>query len=183
MCDGSYRARCCVELCFDVADDYEGYSEVKRKVGQYNLFTCGEHEYTRYGFRQLLEKKCCDILQPDITWCGGITEARRIYALASAYDVPCIPHGSSVYSYHLQFACAQSPLAELLIMSPNADKIVPYFGNLFTDEPLPVDGYIDLDPTKPGFGVTSNIFIGSKKTCLGFFERCDSIEDIQSVIN
>ena len=170
-------------MCFDVADDYEGYSEVKRKVGQYNLFTCGEHEYTRYGFRQLLEKKCCDILQPDITWCGGITEARRIYALASAYDVPCIPHGSSVYSYHLQFACAQSPLAELLIMSPNADKIVPYFGNLFTDEPLPVDGYIDLDPTKPGFGVTSNIFIGSKKTCLGFFERCDSIEDIQSVIN
>ena len=59
----------------------------------------------------------CDILQPDITWCGGITEARRIYALASAYDIPCIPHGSSVYSYHLQFASAQSPLAELLIMS------------------------------------------------------------------
>ena len=59
----------------------------------------------------------CDILQPDITWCGGITEARRIYALASAYDIPCIPHGSSVYSYHLQFANAQSPLAELLIMS------------------------------------------------------------------
>ena len=137
-------------------DDYDGYAEVKKKVGMYNLFTCGEHEYTRYGFRTLLEKKCCDILQPDITWCGGITEARRISALASAYDIPCIPHGSSVYSYHLQFACAQSPLAELLIMSPNADKIVPYFGNLFKDEPLPVDGYIDLDPTKPGFGVTLN---------------------------
>ena len=77
-------------------DDYEGYSEVKRKVGQYNLFTCGEHEYTRYGFRQLLEKKCCDILQPDITWCGGITEAKKIYALASAYVSPfSFPHSST----------------------------------------------------------------------------------------
>ena len=52
-------------------DDYEGYAEVKRKAGMWNLFTCGEHEYTRYGFRQLLEKGCCDVLQPDITWCGG----------------------------------------------------------------------------------------------------------------
>ena len=41
------------------------------------LITTGEHEYTRYGFRQLLERKCCDVIQPDITWCGGITEARR----------------------------------------------------------------------------------------------------------
>ena len=137
-------------------DDYDGYAEVKAQAGTLNLFTCGEHEYTRYGFRTLLEKKCCDVLQPDITWCGGITEARRIYALASAYDVPCVPHGSSVYSYHLQFACAQSPLAELLILSPDADRIVPYFGDLFTDEPLPVDGYVDLDPSKPGFGVTLN---------------------------
>ena len=41
------------------------------------LITTGEHEYTRYGFRQLLERKCCDMIQPDITWCGGVTEARR----------------------------------------------------------------------------------------------------------
>ena len=41
-------------------------------------------------------------------------------------------------------------------MSPKADKIVPYFGKLFTDEPLPKDGYIVLDPNKPGFGVTLN---------------------------
>ena len=137
-------------------DDYEGYAEVKRKAGMWNLFTCGEHEYTRYGFRQLLEKGCCDVLQPDITWCGGITEARRIYALAAAYDVPCIPHGSSVYSFHLQYATAQSPIGECLIMSPKADKIVPYFGDLFLDEPLPKDGYISLDPKKPGFGMTLN---------------------------
>ena len=70
-------------------DDYEGYAEVKRKAGHWNLFTCGEHEYTRYGFRRLIEEKCCDVLQPDITWLGGITEARRVCALASAsYTYP-----------------------------------------------------------------------------------------------
>lgn len=40
-------------------------------------------------------------------------------------------------------------------MSPNADSIVPYFGDLFLDEPLPKDGFIDL-PDRPGFGVTLN---------------------------
>ena len=137
-------------------DDYDGYAEVKRKAGHWCLFTCGEHEYTRYGFRRLIEEKCCDVLQPDITWLGGITEARRVCALASAYDLPIIPHGSSVYSFHLQYAFKNCPIAECLIMSPKANKIVPYFGNLFKDEPLPKDGYIDLDPKKPGFGVTLN---------------------------
>ena len=48
---------------------------------------------------------------------------------------------------------AQCPLAEYINLSPNADVIAPYFGGLFTDEPLPKDGFIDL-PDRPGFGVT-----------------------------
>jgi L-alanine-DL-glutamate epimerase-like enolase superfamily enzyme len=40
--------------------------------------------------------------KPDVNWVGGITEARRIVATAAAYDLPVIPHGSSVFSYHLQ---------------------------------------------------------------------------------
>lgn len=135
-------------------DDYEGYSEVKRKVNSC-LLTTGEHEYGRYGFRHLLEKKCCDVLQPDITWCGGITETRKIISLASAYDIPVIPHGSSVYSYHIQICFQNCPLAEFLIMSPKADRITPLFGNLFTDEPIPQNGYLKLT-NKPGFGVTLN---------------------------
>merc|ERR1740133_830021 len=99
------------------------------------MITTGEHEYSRYGFRQLLEKGCVDVLQPDITWCGGITEARRICAMASAYDIPVVPHGSSVYSFHLQFAFPNCPIAECLIMSPDCSEVVPYFGNLFTGEP------------------------------------------------
>jgi L-rhamnonate dehydratase len=136
-------------------DDYEGYAEVKRVVGDKMLLTTGEHEYTRYGFRLLIEKKCADILQPDVNWVGGLTEARRIVAMAAAYDIPVIPHGSSVFSYHLQIAFANCPMGEFLNMSPNADTIVPVFGNLFKDEPLPKNGFIELSD-KPGWGVELN---------------------------
>jgi L-rhamnonate dehydratase len=136
-------------------DDYEGYEAVKKAVGEKCLLTTGEHEYTRYGFRQLIQRRCVDILQPDVNWVGGLTEAKRITAMASAYDIPVIPHGSSVFSYHLQISQPNCPMAEFLIMSPEADKIVPLFGNLFQEEPLPKDGYIDL-PDKPGWGVELN---------------------------
>lgn len=135
-------------------DDYDGYAQVKQAV-QSCLLTTGEHEYTRYGFRELIARKCADILQPDINWVGGITEARRIVAMAAAYDLPVIPHGSSVFSYHLQYAFTNCPMAEFLIMSPGADEIVPLFGDLFVSEPLPKDGWIDL-PDTPGWGVELN---------------------------
>lgn len=137
-------------------DDYVGYEEVRKALlGSKVMLTTGEHEYTRYGFRQLIESRCVDILQPDITWLGGITEARRVVALAASHDLLVIPHGSSVYSYHLQYAFGNCPLAEFINLSPKADKVVPYLGGLFPDEPLPKDGFIDIDD-KPGFGVTLN---------------------------
>merc|ERR1711998_135930 len=74
---------------------------------------------------------------------------------ASAYDIIIVPHGSSIYSYHLQYAFRNCPISEFLNLSPQSDKILPYFGGLFPDEPLPKDGFIDL-PDKPGFGVTLN---------------------------
>jgi len=136
-------------------DDYDGYSQVKQAVGSSCLLTTGEHEYTRYGFRELISRKCVDILQPDITWVGGLTESRRIVAMASAYDIPIIPHGSSVFSYHLQISNTNCPMAEFLIMSPKADTIVPLFGNLFKNEPLPKGGFFDV-PELPGWGVELN---------------------------
>ena len=135
-------------------DDYAGYKTVKEALKDTGvMLTSAEHEYTRYGFKQLIESGCLDIVQPDISWLGGITEARRVVALASAYGVLVIPHGSSVYSYHLQYAFRNCPMAEFLNLTPKSDGILPYFGGLFPDEPLPKDGYIDL-PDRPGFGVT-----------------------------
>jgi len=143
-----------VEECLP-PDDYDGYTALKAAIGNICLLTTGEHEYTRYGFRELIARKCADILQPDINWVGGLTEARRIVAMAAAYDIPVIPHGSSVFSYHLQSAFTNCPIAEFLVMSPQADKLVPIFGGLFKNEPLPKDSYVELSDT-PGWGVELN---------------------------
>jgi L-rhamnonate dehydratase len=143
-----------IEECLP-PDDYDGYAALKAALTGTCLVTTGEHEYTRYGFRELIARKCADILQPDINWVGGLTEARRIVAMASAYDIPVIPHGSSVFSYHLQYAFTNCPIAEFLVMSPKADKLVPLFGELFKNEPLPKDGYVEITDA-PGWGVELN---------------------------
>jgi len=119
------------------------------------LVSTGEHESTRYGFRMLLEMGCADILQPDVGWCGGITELIRISALADAFGALVVPHGSSVYSYHFVITRTNSPFAEFLMMAPRADEVVPMFQPLLLGEPVPVNGRMRLSDA-PGFGVELN---------------------------
>ena len=113
-----------------IPDDYWGYRELRRKAPRGMLISTGEHESTRYGFRMLLEMGCADILQPDVGWCGGITELIKISALADAYGALVVPHGSSVYSYHFVITRTNSPFAEFLMMAPEADEVVPMFSPL-----------------------------------------------------
>ncbi|WP_448205973.1 L-rhamnonate dehydratase [Azospirillum sp. sgz302134] len=136
-------------------DDYWGYAELRRNVPKGMLVTTGEHEATRWGFRMLLEMGCCDIIQPDVGWCGGITELIKISALADAHGALVVPHGSSVYSYHFVVTRHNSPFAEFLMMAPKADKVVPMFNPLLLDEPVPVNGRLKV-PETPGFGVRLN---------------------------
>lgn len=138
-------------------DDYWGYAELRRRVPPTVLVTGGEHEATRWGFRLLLDMGCCDILQPDVGWCGGITELVKISALADAYGTPVVPHGSSVYSYHFVVTRQNSPYAEFLMMHRDATKVVPMFAPLLLDEPVPLDGRLKASALdKPGFGVRLN---------------------------
>ncbi|MEO5881720.1 MAG: L-rhamnonate dehydratase, partial [Caldimonas sp.] len=58
-------------------DDYWGYAALRQAVPKGMMVTTGEHEATRWGFRMLLEMGCADILQPDVGWCGGMTEMVR----------------------------------------------------------------------------------------------------------
>jgi L-rhamnonate dehydratase len=136
-------------------DDYWGYAELKRRIPSGLLVTTGEHESTRWGFRMLLEMNCADIVQPDIGWCGGITELIKIADLADGYGVPVVPHGSSVYSYHFVITRSNSPFAEFLMMAPQADEVVPMFAPLLLDEPVPVNGRMKVQD-RPGFGVRLN---------------------------
>ena len=95
--------------------------QLKKNVPKGLLVTTGEHEATRWGFRMLMEMDCCDIIQPDVGWCGGVTELLKISAMADAQGMMVVPHGSSVYSYHFVITRHNSPFAEFLMMAPRAD--------------------------------------------------------------
>lgn len=138
-------------------DDYWGYADLKKQAPKGMMVTTGEHESTRWGFRMLLEMDCCDLIQPDVGWCGGLTELLKISALADAHNKLVVPHGSSVYSYHFVFTRQNSPFAEFLMMAPKADKVVPMFNPLLLDEPVPSNGTMHISAlNKPGFGVRLN---------------------------
>jgi len=133
-----------------IPDDYAGWAELRRRLPDATIAT-GEHEYTRYGFQQLIN--CgVDVLQPDMMWCGGLTEAVHITELAAAANRIVIPHGSGPYSYHHQVCFSNTPYAEFLMLSQRGDVAVPLFGKPFSGEPLPQHGVIRLDAT-PGFGI------------------------------
>src|SRR5690625_240978 len=138
-----------------IPDDYWGYQQLRRNVPPGMLITTGEHEATRWGFRQLLEMGAADIIQPDVGWCGGITELIKISALADAHGAMVVPHGSSVYSYHFVITRTNSPFSEFLMMHPTAEEVVPMFSPMLLGEPVPEDGKIRV-PDTPGFGVEFN---------------------------
>ena len=98
--------------------DYEGFGRLNAQIKSTRIVT-GEHEYTRYGFRRLLEVNGAAIWQPDMNWCGGLTELRRIGALAAAYDIPVIPHGGGLSgAEHFIMATVNSPWAEMFLPAP-----------------------------------------------------------------
>lgn len=137
-------------------DDSIGFEQLKRAHPTVK-FTTGEHEYSRFGFRKLIENRNLDILQPDVMWVGGMTELQRISAMAAAYDIPVVPHASGPYSYHFVVSQPNAPFQEYLANSPDGKSVQPVFGDLFVNEPIPTKGYLDVsDLDKPGFGLELN---------------------------
>ena len=133
-------------------EDVDGYRQIKQAHPQLK-WTTGEHEYTRYGFRSLIEQRTLDILQPDVMWVGGLTELLRIAAHASAYDLPVVPHGSGPYSYHFIASQTGPAFCEYVAASADGLSIEPVFGALFQGEQLPQNGKLRLSDA-PGFGMT-----------------------------
>ncbi len=135
-------------------DDYAGMAELRRRAPRGLRLTTGEHEAGFDGFRLLVDMSCCDAVQPDLRWCGGLTEALRIAAYADDHAVQVLPHVSSVYAYHLVFTRPATPYAEFLMSSPDGTTVQPYFGALLVDEPVPVGGRMRLSALdRPGFGI------------------------------
>ena len=133
-------------------EDYDGYGKVAESVE--TAIACGEQEATEWGFRQLIDRGKVDILQPDLTRCGGFTTARKIVHMAELANRLVIPHSwcsdlLTAASLHLnafqrravfvEFNTSQGPLSRSLVQ-----------------EPLRIeDGYVAV-PQGPGLGVEVN---------------------------
>jgi L-alanine-DL-glutamate epimerase-like enolase superfamily enzyme len=110
----------------------------------------GNLEFDYKAFAAILAAHACDVIQPEMQWCGGLTAVRRIAAIAKPYGVPVIPHGSGVYNYHFIQSNLNSPFAEYLSVGDGV-SVRPIF-DAIDGEPLPVNGHVTLTDA-PGFGV------------------------------
>ncbi len=103
----------------------------------------GEHEFTAAGFGELITRRVHQILQPDVCWCGGMTEMVKIYRLAHEAGLRVCPHrGAEIWGLHAVAALDPEPLAE------SGRPWMTWVGG----QPPVVDGFVQLTDA-PGFGV------------------------------
>ena len=129
-------------------DDYEGMARLCREVKD-TLIVSGEHEFTRHGFRELLRYKAAKIIQPDISWAGGLSECLKIAALAAREGVPTYPHqGGTPWGLHLIAALPLLAWAETWGPTGRTAE-----NELFRRLRPPVTAGMFILNDKPGFGV------------------------------
>jgi galactonate dehydratase len=135
-------------------ENIDGLAEVQRAVA--TPIATGERLVSQHSFRELLEKRACSVLQPDITHCGGLSEARRIAAMAEAYRVALAPHNpqgpvSTAASLEFGFATPSYIICETVHLD------VPWRADVvsegFAIEPK---GRIVRPNTRPGLGIEIN---------------------------
>ncbi|PSH65368.1 mandelate racemase/muconate lactonizing enzyme family protein [Phyllobacterium sophorae] len=123
------------------------WAELKSKVTV--PLATGESLYNRFEFLALLTARGADIIQPDICVVGGMTEMRRIAAIAEAHYVTVAPHnpmGPLATAVNIHF-CAAQPNFKILEYKPHVHApwaLDPY---------IPVDGHMELRPDRPGWGI------------------------------
>jgi L-rhamnonate dehydratase len=140
-----YRPRWLEECC--MPDRIDSYRQIKDKISI--PLSGAEHEYTRWGFKRFIDARALDILQPDIYWCGGLSETLKIAAYATVHDLITIPHGHSTPA-GIHFSVTQSP-----IHTPYQEYLVKWndIHQHFLAHPVkPQRGEIHV-PSVPGLGM------------------------------
>jgi len=133
-------------------DDYEGFRQLRQRGNQNVMVVSGEHEYTLAGFRMLLETDAMAIIQPDLGWCGGMTELLKIAALSKSYRVPVLPHCGGMYGAHFSITRSEFDVAEYPVVSADGSALVPLHAPYLVGETVPVAGRHDPGDA-PGFGL------------------------------
>jgi L-rhamnonate dehydratase len=133
-----------------IPEDLDGHVAVRERL-PWQTLASGEHMYTPWPFRWLIERRALDILQPDINWVGGLTAARRIAEMADAAGLTVILHGGAnqAFGQHLTYAMPSMPWAECFVATPPG---VPLETARIPGTPVPRDGWT-VPSSSPGFGL------------------------------
>jgi len=108
----------------------------------------GEQEFTRYGFAELLREGAVDVVQPDVTVVGGVTEWLRVAATAASHDVPVVPH----YNWDLHVPLVAAAETGRWVEYFYRGQDVKVFDDVLAHPMTPDDG--ELEPSdRPGHGV------------------------------
>tara|TARA_B100000029_G_scaffold56259_1_gene50944 strand:- start:16 stop:1092 length:1077 start_codon:yes stop_codon:yes gene_type:complete len=103
----------------------------------------GEHEYTAHAFRRLVDERLHQVLQPDVNWCGGLTELIKIYRMTEGTDIRVCPHrGSELWSLHALAGLDPDPMPE------SGRPWMTWVGG----QPVITGGHVELGD-RPGLGV------------------------------
>ena len=135
---------------------YENVSEMAQVRSRVNIpIATGERLYLKFPFYELVSADAADILQPDICNAGGITELKKIAAIAEPRHVLMAPHNTNAAvgtaaSFHLD-----ASLPNFLIQEYHAEFYEPHYFEVFDGLPRQRNGYVEL-PKGPGLGLTFN---------------------------
>lgn len=134
-------------------DDVEGLARVRAANPKMDLAT-GERLYSKWDFRSLLEQRLVDVIQPDLCHAGGISECKKIAAMAEAYYVNVAPHNpqgpvATAAAAHLSMAIPNFHILEFVRSEPYRDQALT--------EPWVVEAGNLLVPDLPGLGVDLNV--------------------------
>jgi len=141
-------------------EDFQGHLEIKEKVKI--MLAAGESEFTRYGFRDLIAKRAVDIIQPDLCSVGGFSEMLKIIALATAWNLRCIPHvwGTAIgLAANLQLQAAMPHFPTSLMPEQSLmeyDRTPNPLREELVEEKFEMEGTRMKIPSRPGLGITLN---------------------------
>jgi galactonate dehydratase len=125
----------------------------------------GENIYSRYGYREFLEKEALSIIQPDMSKTGGLLETRKIAAMAEVYSIPMAPHGVASPLATMAYAHVCMTVPNVMIL-----EWTHYLNKLYTSLTEPVQlnaGYLEVTE-KPGIGVALNDDAVKERTEAGY---------------
>jgi L-alanine-DL-glutamate epimerase-like enolase superfamily enzyme len=129
------------------SDDLEGLRLIRDRAPAMMEIAAGEYGYDIFYFRRMLEAGAVDVLQADITRCGGLTAFLQVAALCQAHNVPLSGHTAP--AMHTQAACAVTPLKNLEYFHDHVRIERMFFDGL----PQLVDGELRPDLSRPGLGL------------------------------